>query len=74
MGQECDGFILLTKRHYLQPTHVEKELQQREDWYVHIVLIVGVTFGGIQKLARYQTGQEEAMDCKSHNLNMYNTL
>lgn len=23
-------------------------------------------------MARYQTGQEKTMDCKSHNLNMYN--
>lgn len=46
-SKNSDRFILLRKRQYLQPTHVEKELQQSEDGYIHIILVVGITFGGI---------------------------
>lgn len=48
---------------YLQPSHVEEKLQQREKWYVNVR-----DFAIDQKLSTHQTGQEIRNHRQCYNL------
>lgn len=48
---------------HLQPTHVEKELQERKEREVHVAVLTI-----LQKLSPHETGQEKHINGKSHNL------
>lgn len=54
--------------HHLQPPHVEKKLQQGEDWQVKVHVVTRVSLRRIQELTADQTSQEEAVDCHRHHL------
>ena len=52
----------------LQPSHVEEELEECEDWDDEVDLVTFVTFGGVQELPAHQSGQEESVHCQSNDL------
>ena len=50
-------------RNYLEPAHVEEELQEGEERKVHVTIA-----SVLQKLSTHQTWHEEHVDGKSDNL------
>lgn len=58
---------------YLEPSCVEEELEEGEDWNVQIQVMPRVTFGGIQELPSNQACEEECVDGESDNLEQRET-
>lgn len=50
-------------RSYLEPASVEEELQQSENWDVHVQIVILVSFLRVQELSANHTEGKKRINC-----------